>query len=95
MSDLPKTLDSALRESYPNPAYPSCIIWADDIIILSETEDGLRKILKSMEEYCKENELTLNTEKNKCMIFNKGGHLLRKHFQFNDTMLETVRSYKF
>ena len=29
------------------------------------------------------------------MIFNKSGHLIRKSFSFNDTKLETVRSYKY
>ena len=95
MSDLPEILDSDLHEIDPNPDYPSCLLWADDILILSENEEGLKKMLKSMEDYCKVNELTLNTDKTKCMIFNKTGRLIRTHFRFNDTKLETVRSYKY
>ena len=52
-------------------------------------------MLKAMEGNCKENELTVNTDKTKCIIFNKSGRLIRKHFSFNNTQLETVRSYKF
>ena len=95
MSDLPEILDSALNKANPNVTHPSCLIWADDIILLSESEEGLRSMLKSMEAYCDENELSLNTDKTKCMIFNKTGRLIRKQFSFNDTQLETVRSYKY
>ena len=52
-------------------------------------------MLKSMEIYCKENELTLNTEKTKCMIFNKGGKLLRTPFHYNNEKLENVRKFKY
>ena len=52
-------------------------------------------MLKSMEKYCKENELTLNTDKTKCMIFNKTGRLLRTKFYYNDELLENVRTFKY
>ena len=95
MSDLSKILDSDLNETNPNSEHPSCLIWADDIVIFSENEEGLNKMLKSMEKYCEENELVLNIDKTKCMIFNKSGRLIRKYFSFHDTKLETVRSYKY
>ena len=62
---------------------------------LSENEEGLKYMLKTMEVYCNENELTLNTDKTKCMIFNKTGRHIRKIFTFNNTQLLTVRSYKY
>ena len=48
-----------------------------------------------MEKYCKDNELTINTDKTKCMIFNKTGRLIRKKFSLNNSNIETVRSYKY
>ena len=57
MSDLPKIFDHDLIATNPNPKHPSCIIWADDIITLSETEEGLNKMLESLAKYCEENEL--------------------------------------
>ena len=95
MSDLAMKLDSDINETNPFSDHPSCILWADDIILLSENEDGLRKMIKSMENYCKEKELILNTDKTKCMIFNKSGRLIRKYFSFNNSNLETVKSYKY
>ena len=56
----------------------SCIMWADDILILSETQEGLQQKLDLLHEYSKANKLTVNTKKTKCMIFNKTGRLLKK-----------------
>ena len=73
MSDLPRLLDSANQK-----VNPSCLTWADDIILLSESDKGLEYMLKEMEGNCKGNELLLNTDKTKVMIFNKTGRLIRK-----------------
>ena len=39
--------------------------------------------------------MTLNTDKTKCMIFNKTGKLLRTPFYYNHTKLENVRKFKY
>ena len=76
LADLPQRLDNDIQYLKPNLEYPSSIFWADDIVLFSESEKGLQKMLMTMEKYCDENELTLNTDKTKCMIFNKTGRLL-------------------
>ena len=45
--------------------------------------------------YCQENKLEINTDKTKCMIFNKGGRLIRVNFNINGITLDNVRSYKY
>ena len=52
-------------------------------------------MLKTMETYCNENELTLSTDKTKCMIFNKTGKLLRTPFYYQNKRLENVRNFKY
>ena len=52
-------------------------------------------MLSTLEEYCKENELTVNTKKTKCMVFNKSGRLLLRNFHLNNVQLECVRAYKY
>ena len=68
LSDLPKILDEDLTNTNPNATHPSCLLWADDIIMLSENEEGLNEMLKSLGGYCKENELTLNVNKTRFLI---------------------------
>ena len=95
MSNLPKILDEDLITTHPIPKHPSCLIWADDIITLSETEEGLNNILNSLAKYYEENDLVVNLDKTKCMIFNKSGKLIRRNFYFNGIKLETVSSFKY
>ena len=71
------------------------LIWADDIILLAESENGLAEMLSTVETYCEENKLIINTDKTKCMIFNKTGRLLRNKFHLSGVGLENVRSYKY
>ena len=71
------------------------LFWADDLVLFSESKEGLDRLLKTLEEYCKENDLLINTKKTKCMIFNKTGRLLRRPFYLNGVKLEMVREYKY
>ena len=68
--------------TYPPPSQRTC-------------QTSPRIGLKTLEAYCKENEITINTKKTKCMIFNKGGRLMRRSFYLDGVQLENVRSYKY
>ena len=63
--------------------------------MFSDSENGLQKMLDIFEKYCKENELTINTKKTKCMVFNKNGRLLLRQFYLNNVQLECVRAYEY
>ena len=53
-------------------------------------------MLNTVESYCKDNKMNINTDKTKCMIFNKTGRLIRNNkFYLNGIELENVRSYKY
>ena len=74
----------------------SCLLWADDILMLSETEAGLQQKLNALQRYCDQNKLSVNTKKTQCMIFNKTGRLLKNYnFTYNGAPLECVREYKY
>ena len=60
----------------------SCIIWADDLLLLSKTETGLNNMLKDLHSYSTENMLEINLDKTKCMIFNKTGRFIKRKFYF-------------
>ena len=71
------------------------LIWADDLLILSETENGLNTMLRNLMSYTEENSMQVNLDKTKCMIFNKTGRLIRRTFYFGDAKLEMVNEYKY
>ena len=92
LCDLAKSLSQL--ES-PEIGHINSLFWADDLVMFSDSESGLQKMLSILEEYCKKNELIVNTKKTKCMIFNKSGRLLLRHFHLNNVQLECVRTYKY
>ncbi len=51
------------------------LLYADDIIIFSESANGLQNGLDILYEYCQRWKLTVNTDKTKIMVFRKGGRL--------------------
>ena len=95
MADFPPSLSQDIGVQLTDSTRINCILWADDIILLSETENGLNKLLSELNVYSDLNRLTVNTEKTKCMIFNKTGRLIRRDFFLGTSRLENVRSYKY
>ena len=46
-----------------------CLKFADKLTGITETEEGLREMMKEMEKYSKENELEINDNKSKIIQF--------------------------
>ena len=95
LSDLAKKLDTMDDKVKVNNSEISALFWADDIVLLSESENGLKGMLRVVEEYTSQNMLEINTDKTKIMIFNKTGRLMRRNYCINGVKLENVRSYKY
>ena len=95
LSDIQSVFDEGGCNPKMNDVEISCLIWADDILILSETEKGLQDKLNNLASYCKTNKLQVNTDKTKTMIFTKSGRLMKNQFFFGKTKLENVRKYKY
>ena len=70
------------------------LLYADDTIILVESETSFQQSLNSFNTYCEEWKLTINKEKSKVMIFGA-----RKtdgfNFYIGETKLEIVNAYKY
>ena len=71
------------------------IIWADDLIMFSESEDGLNDLLKELSVFTEENNMSVNIDKTKAMIFNKTGKFMKRNFIYKNSKIETVREYKY
>ena len=73
----------------------SCLLYADDLVLLSESQEGLQNCLNKTWGYCKSWGLEINYTKSKVMIFNKGSRLSNVKFYIDETELEIVRHYKY
>ena len=73
----------------------NCLIYADDLLLLSETKEGLQSCLDSLQLYCDNWKLKINIDKTKVMIFSSGRidtSLLK--FTFKGSEIEIVNKYK-
>ena len=71
-------------------------MYADDLVLMLASKEGLQKCLDDLNIYCKKWKLEVNTDKTKILIFNKSGRLIKKHhFIFESEALETVQEFKY
>ena len=78
---------------YLNNEQITVLMYADDLIILSLSHEGLQKCLDELNRYCKEWSLKANSEKTKCAKFLKVGRLYNKSFNIGNTPLENVKEF--
>lgn len=71
------------------------LMYADDIIILSSTAEGLQAKLNILDKYCDDWCLTVNPTKTKVLIFNKAGRHLQHKFNYKDNVIECVQHCKY
>lgn len=56
----------------------SCLMYADDIVLISESAKGLQNCLNKLSKYCDIWNLSVNIDKSKVIIFNKSGRVIKK-----------------
>ena len=97
ISDLTKHLDKGGSNpvKIDETKFLNSLIWADDLLLLSESEKGLNNMLANLKDYTKSNLIKVNLEKTNYMIFNKGGRLMRRKFMFGDEKVEMATEYKY
>ena len=76
VNDSPVTLD--------NGTIISCLLYADDIVIMSLSEEGLQKCLDELNRFCKEWKLTISMKKTKCITFQKQNKVNKRSSFFID-----------
>lgn len=72
-----------------------CLMYADDIVLLSESSEGLQNSLNGLERFCRAWGMNVNLTKTKVMVFNKSGKIDMTKFYFRGSQLENVKKYKY
>ena len=71
----------------------SCLLYADDTIILAETPEELQKALDAVDSYCQTWHLTVNASKTKVVIFSRGKVRRIPEFVYGGDPLEVVDDF--
>ena len=70
-------------------------MYADDMIIMSTTQEGLQKCLNELNEYCEKWKLNVNQKNNKCMIVSKAPNTRNIKFTINSKIIENRKEFKY
>ena len=68
-------------------------LYADDLVILSESRAGLQRCINKAFNFAKSKHLTISVKKSKTMVFNLAGKFIRDTFTLDDKVLEPVQSF--
>ena len=95
INDIPELFDNTCRPVTLGDEKISCLMYADDLVILSETESGIQNCLDKLKQYTDKWKLELNIKKTKIMVFQNTGRRRKTKFYFGTQILELAQSYKY
>ena len=73
----------------------NALAYADDIVLISRTREGLQRALDTTQEYCENWKLQVNHKKTQCMTFTRGTQKEKTTFRINNIPLQNVKEYKY
>lgn len=69
----------------------NCLMFADDLILLSSSAEGLQKSINAVSSHAKSWKLKINKDKSNVMIFSSNGHILKNYaFSLDNEPMEIV-----
>ena len=72
------------------------LLYADDVVILSQSPVGLQRALDKLAQYENERNLAVNISKTKVMVFSNGNVVSKKlKFFYKDQVLDIVKNFKY
>jgi hypothetical protein len=71
-------------------------MYADDVVLMSTTDKGIQSCFdKFISKFAKDWKMTINTNKTKMLVFNKGGRLKNINIKYNNSSIECVQKYTY
>ena len=97
LSDLPELLTSpeCRQVRLSNSECLGGLLWADDAIMLSKSEEGLSEIIIKLGNYSRQNYIEICTNKIKTTVFSKSGRFYRNVYKLGVGYISSTNSYKY
>ena len=95
INDLPACFDNNCNPVQIGNSKVHCLMYADDLVLLSESPLGLQRQLNILGEYCNAWKLEINIDKSKIIIFERNKNNNNYTFNINSQLLEQVHAYKY
>ena len=99
INDLPNQFDDQCDPVFIGNHPVHSLMFADDVVILSQSAAGLKRAIKKTVNYFEKLNLTVNFDKSQIMLFNSRGLLLDNDpdhiFEVNIQKLKIVKEYTY
>ena len=95
ISDIFQSIANKDTVTLDDSNHLNALMYADDLILISTTKEGLQHSLDSLQAYCEKWKLDINYKKSKVMVFSKGAQKEKNKYTINNKTLEIVREYKY
>lgn len=98
INELPLSFDESETDPFtlPNGTKLNSLLYADDLVILSKSKQGLEKCLNILENFNAKWLLDVNYKKTKILIFQKSGRKPKNlSFSINNNPIEIVQEYTY
>ena len=73
----------------------NALMYADDLVLISRTKEGLQYQIDSVHEYSEKWELSINIKKTKSMVFHRENNLIKTSFNVGGSSIENVKSFTY
>ena len=95
INDIHDCFQESSKPTFINGWKVNSLSFADDLVLLSETESGLRNSIASLESYCKEWGLKVNHIKTNVLVFNKpfSKNIKKLYFSIDGNQIKITNSY--
>ena len=95
INDIPSIFNHSCCPVQLDHSKINCLMYADDLVLLSESEEGLQNCLIQLYNYCEKWGLYVNVKKTKSLVFNNTGRLFPIKLHYDKLEIENVRSYTY
>ena len=100
LNELPLILNNNAKDSIllPDGSHFNCLLYADDLLLISTSAEGLQQSLDRLSKYCQDWLLKINPTKTKVIVFQKKSRksAIDKHnFMVSNENIEIVNNYTY
>ena len=96
INDLPKIFDDDIDSPKLNSMFVHCLMYADDLVLISLTEDGLQNKLNKLHKYCCDWALVINVKKTQVMVMSSTKvDTPKRDMYVGESKIQWVDTYKY
>ena len=93
IDDIKDVFDESCYPVSLSDDYISHFLYADDLVLISQSSSGLQKCLDQVHNFSTDRHLTISIKKSKTLVFNPTGRLINQIFTVGAANLEPVQSF--